>query len=224
MQSLSQRQLETLRLMEVDVWQLRPDVPHSSVVDESIEFDPKPYVTAGTASAELKSADNRKVERESVTKWPQEASLWRAVLEGEGGSDWVFVCQFASEIVPETVVSMQLFDALLFSLGLGRQEVAIISAWPSPGDDAAETRSLETLLYDYCVKYQPKIGVVLGSECASAVLGSNKEAGKLHHHYCFGEENLPLVRTHGLDVLIAHPENKADTWQALAQALQIVER
>ena len=224
MQSLSQQQLETLRLMDVDVWQLRPDVGHSTVVDGSAEPNNKPDLAAGSVSAGRTISDKEAHSREAAIEWPREAGQWCATLERTGENDWVFVCQFASEKVHRSSTINRLFDALLFSLGLDRQEAAIISTWPSLGDAAAETTCLETLLCDYCAKYQPKIAVVLGRECASALLGSNEETGSLHHHLCFGEESLPLVRTHGLDVLIAQPERKADTWQALTLARQIVER
>ena len=210
--------------MDVDVWRLRPDVPHSSRMNENAEAHSTPNLSGDDASASIKTSDDGVIRRETVGEWPREASQLGATLECEGQSGWVFVCQFESETASQTLTTVRLFDAVLFSLGLKRQEVAMISTWPLSGENAPESRSLAAVLDDHCERHKPKVLVVLGNECVSALPGSSEQEGSSRKYYVYEKGKLPLVATHGLDTLLAHPKFKEDTWKTLIQARQIVER
>ena len=221
MQSLSQRQLEILRLMEVDVWRLRPDIPASGVRLQEGQAEPEPASTR--SGSDVLSASPRVTTQPAnqVTELPVAAANWCAVSEGAEVYDWIFVCQTVSDPLSGSPAARKLYDAMLYSLGLKSSDVCTISTWLKPEHHATNDR-LETVLTGLIAANMPKVIVVLGERCARTLLGSNQQENTLRNEqHRYGE--CAVVVTHGLEELLVQPGNKAETWQDLTMARQLVE-
>lgn len=217
---LSQRQLEILQRMEVEVWGLRPDVPaavarHQEAVTESEPSPTHSVPDAGPHPPQVTQATNQ------VTEFPLTAADWCAQSEVKEAYDWVFVCQTAMAPLALSSPSHKLYQAILFALGLEASEVCTLSTWPGV-KDAAGKDNLDAALTRLTATHKPKVIVVLGEQCAGALLDSNPQQNTLRnvsHRYA----ECPVVVTHDLEELLRRAEYKADTWQDLNRARQLVE-
>lgn len=220
MQPLSQRQLEILQRMEVDVWGLRPDIPAADAQHQKPMAESEPSPTQSLPN--LRPGPPRAAQpTDQVAELPLTLANWCAESEATGAYDWVFVCQTATAPLTSSSPARKLYEAMLFSLGLDTSEVCTVSTW-SRAKNAAGKDSLETELTRLMTTQRPKVIVVLGEQCAGTLLGSNPQQGTLRnvqHRYA----ECPVVVTHGLEELLGRPECKADTWQDLNRARQLVE-
>lgn len=206
--------------MEVDVWGLRPDVLAADAQRQEAMAEGEPSPTPSLPDVRPGPPPATQP-TDRVAELPLTAANWCAESEATEAVDWVFVCQTAIEPLASSSPARKLYEAMLFSLGLDASEVCTVSTW-SGAQNAAGKNSLETVLTGMMTTQRPKVIVVLGEQCAGTLLGSNPQQGTLRnvqHRYA----ECPVVVTHGLEELLRRPEYKADTWQDLNMARQLVE-
>ncbi|MGB5708922.1 MAG: hypothetical protein WBM41_19100 [Arenicellales bacterium] len=222
MQSHSQQQLEILRLMEVDVWRLRPDVhpAHNKNLGNSPQdFENKTGIER-LAQGSPQSKAFPAVRAEEPTAM---ATKWSAAAEHEGSCDWMFVCQTGAGDLSPSSLAGGLYDSLLFSLGLRRSQVCTVSGWVVTAEEVPEG-NLENAVKSYLSQHSSKVIMVIGGDCARTLLGSDKDTRALRsEQHRLQDYESPLLVTHGLDWMLAHPEDKAETWRDLIKAKKIVE-
>lgn len=208
--------------MEVDVWQLRPDIhpAHNKSLGNSPQHFEEEARNKRVAQRSLQSKAFQAVRAEQLTAM---ATRWSAAAEHEGSCDWLFVCQTdAGDLSPSSLAG-SLYDSLLFSLALSRSQVCTVSGWVVAAEEEPE-ENLESAVNSYLSQHPSKVIIVLGGDCARTLLGSDKETRALRNEqYRFQDCESPLLVTHGLDWMLAHPEDKAETWRDLIKAKKIVE-
>lgn len=119
-----------------------------------------------------------------------------------------------------------LFNAMLQSIGLNRQEVYIthLNKCRSPNDRSAssEERMLcDTYLQRQIALLQPTVIVLLGDSVAQALLKTEQSLHELRNslHY-FGDQRIPLLVSYHPSSLINHGIEKRQAWHDLMQIKQ----
>lgn len=120
----------------------------------------------------------------------------------------------------------QLLNAMLFALGLKRDEVYIANVLkcrpPNNRDpQPQEAACCEPFLLRQIQLLQPRVIVALGRHAAHSLLRSELPLGKLRtsqHTY----HNIPLVVTYHPAYLLRTPGDKRKTWEDLCRARAIV--
>ncbi len=120
----------------------------------------------------------------------------------------------------------QLLNAMLFALGLKRDEVYIANVLkcrpPNNRDpQPQEVACCEPFLLRQIELLQPRVIVALGRHAAHSLLKSDLPLGKLraHQHAYHG---IPLVVTYHPAYLLRTPSDKRKTWEDLCRARAIV--
>lgn len=121
----------------------------------------------------------------------------------------------------------QLLNAMLFALGLKREEVYIANVLkcrpPNNRDPLPqEAACCEPFLRRQIELLQPRVIVALGRHAAHSLLKSDLPLGKLrtHQHAYHG---MPLVATYHPAYLLRTPSDKRKAWEDLCRARAIVE-
>ncbi len=195
------RQLEILRLMGVDVWQLRHG--QHSLADCPAAVADNPETAVGDRT-------------------PREALEWAARSAGNPDSEWLFVCQCDLAEVGDGLISgsarCQLYEALLFSLGLCLEDVFTISVVRQEVIDAGKEPLLPSL-ESFLARHQPRNFIVMGEQCAQALVKAEKPLAVLRNEkYRYPGSECILRATFSLDWLLEHPLDKAGLWQDLLKA------
>lgn len=208
--------------MEVDVWQLRPDIHPAH--NKSSGSSPQDFEDeARIERVAQRSPQSKAFQAAGAEPLSAMATSWSAAAEHEGSCDWLFVCQTnAGDLSPSSLAGV-LYDSLLFSLGLNRSQVCTVSGWIVAADKEPE-EDLENTVKSYLSQHSSQVIMVLGGDCARTLLGSDKDTRVLRNEqYRFQDCESPLLVTHGLDWMLANPEDKAETWRDLIKAKKIVE-
>ncbi len=120
----------------------------------------------------------------------------------------------------------QLLNAMLFAIGLRREEVFIanILKCRPPGNrdpHVNEMRCCEPFLHRQIELIQPKLILSVGRISAQSLLKCDTPVGRLRgqiHRY--GEQQIPLIVTYHPAYLLRSPEQKAKSWQDLQRTLK----
>ena len=122
----------------------------------------------------------------------------------------------------------QLLNAMLFAIGLQREQVYIaniLKCRPTDNRDpaATEVACCEPYLFRQIELIQPKIILAVGRIAAQNLLKTDTPIGKLRgqlHH--FGPQRTPVVVTYHPAYLLRSPSEKRKAWQDLRYACQIL--
>jgi len=99
--------------------------------------------------------------------------------------------------------AQRLLHAMLLSIGIEEQQLAII--------DAKQLTQLQN------IPTQRKVLIVLGCDIAKELLGESVVRGLVHKTL---DSHISTVVSFALDDLLENPQNKADAWQDLQLAKQ----
>jgi uracil-DNA glycosylase family 4 len=122
----------------------------------------------------------------------------------------------------------QLLNAMLFAIGLQREQVYIANILkcrpPNNRDPAgAEVACCEPYLFRQIELLQPKIILAVGRIAAQNLLKTDTPIGKLRgqlHHY--GPQRIPVVVTYHPAYLLRSPSEKRKAWDDLRFACKIL--
>ena len=249
----SERQLEILRKLGVEVWRLRgaengesrepqtPDVPGPPVRQSAETATPTETATAtATATAHAPSADESlaPIAREvsACRKCELHQSRTNTVFGcGSPNADWLLVGEAPGQhedLQGEPFVGRagKLLDRMIAALGMQREQVFIANVLKCrpPGNRdplPGEIEQCEPYLHRQLALIRPKVIVALGRISAQALLKTRDPLGKLRGRvYHYGPDNIPLVATYHPAYLLRSPEQKARAWEDLWQAKRIVEQ
>ena len=113
----------------------------------------------------------------------------------------------------------KLLNAMLFSMGLQRQEVFIaniLKCRPPKNRDPKinEVEACEKYLRQQIALIKPKIILALGRIAAQNLLKSDTPIGKMRgNSYLYPDTNLPVVVTYHPAYLLRSPREKRKVWQ-----------
>ena len=143
---------------------------------------------------------------------------------GNKNSDWLIVGEapgadedFKGE--PFVGRAGKLLNAMLFSMGLQRQEVFIaniLKCRPPKNRDPKinEVEACEKYLRQQIALIKPKIILALGRIAAQNLLKSDTPIGKMRgNSYLYPDTNLPVVVTYHPAYLLRSPREKRKVWQ-----------
>lgn len=133
---------------------------------------------------------------------------------------------------PFVGASGQLLDRMLAALGLSRQPgdparqvyLSNILKCHPPGHrnpSPAELALCQPFLQRQVALLQPRVMLVMGRFAVQSLLGSDAPIGKLRgrvHRW----QGVPMVVTHHPDYLLRQPQAKADAWDDLCRAAQLL--
>ena len=151
---------------------------------------------------------------------------------GNKNSDWLIVGEapgvdedFKGE--PFVGRAGKLLNAMLFSMGLQRQEVFIaniLKCRPPKNRDPKinEVEACEKYLRQQIALIKPKIILALGRIAAQNLLKSDTPIGKMRgNSYLYPDTNLPVVVTYHPAYLLRSPREKRKVWQDIKFAQHI---
>ena len=151
---------------------------------------------------------------------------------GNKNSDWLIVGEapgadedFKGE--PFVGRAGKLLNAMLFSMGLQRQEVFIaniLKCRPPKNRDPKinEVEACEKYLRQQIALIKPKIILALGRIAAQNLLKSDIPIGKMRgNSYLYPDTNLPVVVTYHPAYLLRSPREKRKVWQDIKFAQHI---
>ncbi len=203
----SNKQLKILKLMGVDVWRLRQ--PHE-VSD------------AGTLTGEDHLLDGENSDVPEVISEVAADIIWVSKGRGNPEARWLFICQDEQDksggLFATESVHSRLLDAILLSLELKRDDIFSFVATCKVPSDIAEA-PLQTSIEEFLAKHTPQNIIVMGQECAAALLGTDKSMQTLRGEtYRHPVSNSKVRVTYSLDWLLNHPLDKALLWDDLIKA------
>lgn len=246
----SERQLEILRKIGVEVWKSREvesaESAESGKSVESPESDAHAHTAAGSPPAPPNQPPVAGSTDQSLVVIEQEVSVCRKcelhesrtnTVFGCGSpeADWLFVGEAPGrheDLQGQPFVGRagKLLDMMIAALGMTRKQVFIANVLkcrpPNNRDPSPpEIEQCEIYLHRQLALIRPKVIVALGRISTQALLKSNQPLGKLRgqtHQY--GPDNIPLIATYHPAYLLRSPEQKAGAWEDLWRAKTIVER
>ena len=151
---------------------------------------------------------------------------------GNKNSDWLIVGEAPGadeDLKGEPFVGRagKLLNAMLFSMGLQRQEVFIaniLKCRPPKNRDPkiSEVEACEKYLRQQIALIKPKIILALGRIAAQNLLKSDTPIGKMRgNSYLYPDTNLPVVVTYHPAYLLRSPREKRKVWQDIKFAQHI---
>jgi len=227
--------------MGIDVWVERsPGVPVLS--ENSLDADvPHPKPVAPTPQANTPAQTESLASAEVPVNWAQLRSAVASCIAcplhetrtqtvfgvGNENADWLFVGEAPgadedAQGEPFVGRAGKLLNAMLFALGLGREQVFIANVLkcrpPNNRDPRPEeVVSCEHFLRDQINLIKPRIIVALGRHAAHNLLKTDQPLSRLRgkiHTY----ENTPLIVTYHPAYLLRSPGEKGKAWTDLCMA------
>jgi uracil-DNA glycosylase family 4 len=226
--------LKYLDAMGIQVWQRR----HLPVSATSVEARPAPTATTATSTEEAEF-DVSGLDWQSLAtavSGCQRCGLHSTRTQtvfgvGNQQARWIFVGEAPGaeedrQGEPFVGRAGQLLNAMLFALGLAREEVYIanvLKCRPPENRDPRpeEVEQCEPYLIRQIELIQPAIIVALGRHAVHSLLKTNQALGKLRgtrHDY----HGIPLIDTYHPAYLLRSPGEKAKAWDDLKLARSIV--
>jgi uracil-DNA glycosylase family 4 len=224
--------LQYLDAMGIQVWQRR-HLDEPAAVPLTPETNPADD-TAITAGTDVSQLDWQSLAE--VVSGCQQCELHQARTQtvfgvGDRKARWVFVGEAPGadedrQGEPFVGRAGQLLNAMLFALGLKREEVYIANVLKCRPPDNRDPRPQEV---ECCEPYllrqleliQPAIIVALGRHAVHSLLKTDLALGQLRktrHDY----HGTPLVATYHPAYLLRSPQDKAKAWEDLKLAQSIV--
>lgn len=229
----SARKLRYLQAMGVDVW-----VGRATTATAAPAVDPAPSATIAASPARaanrpdvvVEPANWEQLRREVVTC--QACALHETRTQtvfgvGNENADWLFIGEAPgadedAQGEPFVGRAGKLLNAMLFALGLAREQVFIANVLkcrpPNNRDPRPEeVLACESFLQRQIQLIQPRIIVALGRHAAHSLLKTEQPLSRLRgqlHTY----ENTPLIVTYHPAYLLRSPAEKARAWADLCMA------
>ena len=240
-QGLTGRKQRYLQAMGVDVWVERspgfPALAENSL--DAIVPQPEPVTTAPQAIAP--SQTESLARREIPVSWAQLRSAVSSCTAcplhetrtqtvfgvGNENADWLFVGEAPgadedAQGEPFVGRAGKLLNAMLFALGLAREQVFIANVLKCRPPNNRDPRPEEVVACEHFLRDQiglikPRIIVALGRHAAHNLLKTDQPLshlrGKIHAY-----ENTPLIVTYHPAYLLRSPAEKGKAWVDLCMA------
>ena len=153
---------------------------------------------------------------------------------GNPQADWMFVGEAPGfeedrQGLPFVGRAGQLLNAMLFALGLQREQVYIanvLKCRPPNNRDPMGTEVLhcEPYLHRQVKLIQPKLIVAMGRFAAQSLLKTTRSIGELRkQRFQYGDTNIPLLVSYHPAYLLRSPLEKGKAWEDMCMALEIME-
>lgn len=233
-----------LDVMGIDLWERRVGVARDTVAPVAVAPGKEPSVPASTLRAEAvapaatfaaASMDWGTLERavHTCTKCPLHQSRTQAVFGvGNRQAQWLFVgeapgVQEDRQGEPFVGRAGQLLNAMLFALGLTREQVYIANVLkcrpPNNRDpQPAEVECCEPYLLRQIALLNPRLIVALGRHAAHSLLRTDLALTRLRGRR-LSYHGIPLVVTYHPAYLLRNPVDKRKVWDDLCLAKSVVE-
>ena len=240
-QGLTGRKQRYLQAMGVDVWVERspgfPALAENSL--DAIVPQPEPVTTAPQAIAPSQAESLAR--REIPVSWAQLRSAVSSCTAcplhetrtqtvfgvGNENADWLFVGEAPgadedAQGEPFVGRAGKLLNAMLFALGLAREQVFIANVLKCRPPNNRDPRPEEVVACEHFLRDQiglikPRIIVALGRHAAHNLLKTDQPLshlrGKIHAY-----ENTPLIVTYHPAYLLRSPAEKGKAWVDLCMA------
>lgn len=224
--NLTARQLQYLKLMDIDVWLTRD-------TEESVEAD-------AMAEAKLPGADTDAEQWEVLRKEVavcQKCSLHQGRTQtvfgtGNVKADWMLIGEAPGaeedrQGKPFVGRAGRLLTAMLLAIGLDREQVFIaniLKCRPPNNRDPRpeEVESCEGYLRAQIDYIRPKLILALGRIAAQNLLKTDTPIGKMRgHRYEYADTGIPVVVTYHPAYLLRSPKEKRKSWQDLQAAVKL---
>lgn len=237
----SQRRLQYLQAMGIDVWQRRLSVSAGSPGgegDTALESGHEPSPDAASAPSAVPSAagdgvaewDRLIAEVENCRACPLHETRTRAVFGvGNRRADWMVIGEAPGadeDRLGEPFVGRagRLLDLMLKAMGLAREQVFIANILKSRPPDNRDPKPEEVrACWPYLLRQielvQPRIFLIMGRIAAQTLLETRVPVGQLRgevHEF----QGRPLIVTYHPAYLLRSPLQKAKSWQDLQLALR----
>jgi len=240
-QGLTARKRSYLQAMGIDVWiERNPGFPspEENSLDENVP-QPEPVITA---PQEIAPAQKESLAPGEVpVSWTQLRSAVSSCIAcplhetrtqtvfgvGNENGDWLFVGEAPgadedAQGEPFVGRAGKLLNAMLFALGLAREQVFIANVLKCRPPNNRDPRPEEVVACEHFLRDQinlikPRIIVALGRHAAHSLLKTDQPLSRLRgkiHTY----ENTPLIVTYHPAYLLRSPGEKGKAWTDLCMA------
>lgn len=230
------RKIRYLKAMEIPVWVGRGYL--GSRPASNVEPDKIASVETGIVNREIMT-DCSKLDWQALTQSVarcESCELHKTRTKtvfgvGDTGADWLFVGEAPGadedrQGEPFVGKAGQLLNAMLFALGLKREQVYIANVLkcrppnnrdPQPG----EVAQCEPYLTRQIELIKPKVILTLGRHAAHNLLKTDMSLGRLRGQRK-NYQGVPVVVTYHPAYLLRNPVDKRKTWEDLCMAKDIV--
>ncbi|MEX2353930.1 MAG: uracil-DNA glycosylase [Gammaproteobacteria bacterium] len=224
--NLSARQLQYLKLMDIDVWLTRGAETGTDTA-ETLETG----VPAVTDGGEQWEALRKRVS--VCTKCVLHEGRTQTVFgTGNVNAEWMLIGEAPGaeedrQGKPFVGRAGQLLTAMLQAMGLQREQVFIaniLKCRPPNNRDPRpeEVEACEGYLRQQIEFIKPKIILALGRIAAQNLLKSDTPIGKMRgHRYEYADTGIPLIVSYHPAYLLRSPKEKRKSWQDLQMAMKL---
>jgi len=205
-------------------WSLRtrvaPDPPADVVIDAPVPVDRDPWSALKTAVQTCTKCELHRTRTQTVFGVGDRRAQWMFVGEAPGADE-------DAQGEPFVGRAGQLLNAMLFALGLKREQVFIANVLKCrpPGNrdpQPNEVSQCEPYLIQQIELIRPKLIVALGRHAAHSLLKSELPLARLRGQR-LAYHGIPLVVTYHPAYLLRNLPDKAKAWQDLCLARDIAE-
>ncbi|MFQ5759813.1 MAG: uracil-DNA glycosylase [Acidiferrobacterales bacterium] len=227
MESREARRREYLDAMGIDRWERRSPKP-------TLASAPVPAVVTTRDTTDISQMDWTLLQGavQNCTKCALHKTRTQAVFGvGNRDADWLFIGEAPGAEEdrhgePFVGRAGQLLNAMLFAVGLKREDVYIANVLKSrpPNNrdpQLEEVEACEPYLLRQIELIKPRIILALGRHAAHSLLKTDLPLGKLRGRR-LSYHNTPLVATYHPAYLLRNPVDKSKSWQDLLLARSIV--
>ena len=216
---------EILHQMGISLWQQRrreQDIPAPIPVAESSMplQNQADWTQLAQQVAVCTACDLHRTRKQTVFGVGNQRAAWLFIGEAPGEEE-------DRQGEPFVGKAGQLLNAMLFALGLKREDIYIaniLKCRPPQNRDPLpdEVIQCESYLLRQIALIQPKIMVTLGRIAAQNLLKTTERIGLLRgRRFSFGETHIPVVATYHPAYLLRSPREKRKTWQDLLFAKKL---
>jgi len=237
-----QRQQQYLEAMGITTWKRRDAGAENTAQGMATEQDAEVREPAASPGRNSLAPDSDRLARwqeirqevENCTACSLHTTRTNTVFaDGTPEADWMFIGEAPGgdedrQGVPFVGRAGQLLNAMIFALGMKREEVCIANVLKCrpPGNrdpHGEEVRHCEPFLLRQVDVVEPRVIVVLGRFAAHSLLRTEEPIGKLRGKvFRYGENNIPLVVSYHPAYLLRNPADKKKAWDDLNLALSVV--
>jgi DNA polymerase len=238
---------EYLDAMGITVWERRQKVVGALVTEKGADpmsavdapaAAPPPAVIVGRNDAQDRSTNEAawaalEAEVRVCAKCPLHKGRTQTVFGvGDRHAKWLFVgeapgAEEDKQGEPFVGRAGKLLNAMLFAIGLKREEVYITNVLKSrpPGNRdprPEEVEQCEPYLRQQIALIQPKVIVALGRHAAHSLLRTEQPLNRLRGQK-FSYQGIPLIVTYHPAYLLRSPLEKRKAWDDLVRARRLME-
>lgn len=210
-----------LKAMGIDVW-VRRNKAEAEIEAESRDIAlGSPLAHLADAVSRCERCELHRTRTNTVFGVGNENADWMLVGEAPGAQE-------DRQGLPFVGRAGQLLNAMLFAMGMTRDEVYIANVLkcrpPNNRDPlGAEVQACEPYLHRQVEHVKPKIILALGRFAAQSLLKTTRSIGHLRGEaFTYTDTGIPLVVTYHPAYLLRNPVDKRKAWQDLLLARQVV--